>query len=467
MSEIDKEIMARLKNKLSEANANLEKNTREVTLVGRSYHVIRPGELYPGVWGWDSAFHAIGLAHQSLNRALEELEVSALGQAKDGRIPSILFYDAQEAQKIYFPAPNIWQAKSKLGLDITGISQPPVFGYALKRALELQVPSKEDEPRIRELFDVAFDYQKFWYEHRDPEGNGLVVTVHPWETGRDNCAEWDQFLDRVRERQSYKDFDFDASLRMDNRRCVDPLHRPTDENYKMFIYLLENLKATNYSIQDAQGQYRDDIPFCMQDIGIISMLQLANDALIELCDEYGSTAQKVQLEAWRDLTTKNVRDVLWNDSDNCYQSRDVHTGQLTQVTNGSYLSFATNIPTATQISKMLNILDDWQENMNVKFNIPSIAPDHKSFESERYWRGPTWTIVNYVVVMGLLNQAKRYDDKAFYDAASSLMAQTLTLIDDDPDFYEYHDPLTGKGCGDKDFGFTSVALLELMAMVNK
>jgi hypothetical protein len=226
------------------------------------------------------------------------------------------------------------------------------------------------------------------------------------------------------------------------------------------------LKATNYAIKNEKGKYREGIPFCMQDIGIISMLQLSNQSLIDICDVYGTAEQKERLEYWRDMTAKNAQNILWNDEVGCFQSRDVLTGELTQVTNGSYLTLATNIPKAWHISQMLTILQTWQDQHNVKFNIPSIAPDHPHFESERYWRGPTWTIVNYVVVKGLLGQARKYEDDQFYEAAQSLLKQTLSLVENDPDFCEYHDAITGKGCGDKDFGFTSVALLEL-AGINK
>jgi len=427
---------------LEQAMANLGANTQEVTLKGRKCKVIRPGKLYPGVWGWDAAFHAIGLAYESGDRGLEELEVSSMGKTSDGRIPSILFYDRQEAEETYYPAPNVWECQSALGLDISGISQPPVFGYALERIITIDPSCKQSAEKIAHLFKVAYEYQQWWYEQRDPEGNGLVVSVHPWETGRDNATDWDNALRRVQQTTPYKEMVFDSALRKDIKDFVDPLHRPIDKDYKMFIYLLEDIKRTNYSIKNDKGDYRKDIPFCMQDVGIIALLQASNESLIRMCDEFGTPAQKQNLEKWSALTSKNARAMLWNEKGKSFQSRDVHSGALTNITNGSFMAMATDIPTQEQAMEMVEMLQLWQEGAvnkqgdiyQVNYNIPSAAPDNISFEPKRYWRGPLWTIVNYVVTVGFFKQAKRFESAVFYQEAFKLMRQTLDVIAQDEGF---------------------------------
>ena len=44
--------------------------------------------------------------------------------------------------------------------------------------------------RARALFPRIFKWHKWWHDARTPDGVGVVCTVHPWETGRDNCPDW-------------------------------------------------------------------------------------------------------------------------------------------------------------------------------------------------------------------------------------------------------------------------------------
>jgi|GEM_PF-883188 len=449
----------------AEALGNLRRNTRKVEILGKVRNAIRPGDLYPGIWGWDAAFHAIGLAHQSGLDGLNELENSSLGQTEEGMIPSILFYDEEQANRDYYPGPNVWENFSKSELHISGISQPPVFGFALKRVLEIDPTCKGHKDKIKNLFNVAYDYHKWWYEHRDPQGNGLVVTIHPWETGRDNAVEWDVAKNNIRQTQEYKDFEFDPSVRKDNKsKEVNPEHRPRDEAYKMFIYLLDDVKKTGYSIKNSDGSYRDDLPFCLQDVTINSFLMTSNEALIELADEFGSPSQKEQLLAWHALT-KESYSILWNEEAGSFQSKNILSGNLTKTTNASYMAMASNITSKEQALSMSRIIHKWRDAHHIKFGVPSTSPEHPSFEAERYWRGPTWSIVNYVIVYGFIHQAKRYRCPSLIDMAADMLMETLDLIQQDPEFHEYHNPINGKGCGAKHFGFTSVAFLELQDMI--
>ena len=35
-------------------------------------------------------------------------------------------------------------------------------------------------------------WHQWFYENRDPAGEGLVAIIHPWESGRDNSIDWDE-----------------------------------------------------------------------------------------------------------------------------------------------------------------------------------------------------------------------------------------------------------------------------------
>jgi glycogen debranching enzyme len=96
-------------------------------------------------------------------------------------------------------------------------------------------------------------------------------------------------------------------------------------------------------------------------------------------------------------------------------------------------------------------LDRWAA--QVTWLVPSTDPAHASFEPLRYWRGPVWAVVNWMIAEG------------FADAGNAKMAarirdDTRRLIDAGG-LSEYFDPTDGKGVGGADFSWTAAIWLLL------
>ncbi|HEU5060518.1 MAG TPA: hypothetical protein VFU21_28500, partial [Kofleriaceae bacterium] len=73
----------------------------------------------------------------------------------------------------------------------------------------------------------------------------------------------------------------------------------------------------------------------------------------------------------------------------------------------------------------------------------------------RYWRGPTWVNVNWMLVAGLRRAGAA-------SAADRLAGRTLELVERSG-FREYFDPRTGEGCGAEDFAWTAALAIDLLA----
>ena len=159
-----------------EALAILKKNDR-------GGFTIPTARLYPFQWNWDSAFIAIGLATFDRDRAWRELELLAEGQARDGMIPHIIF---RKDDPDYFPGPSVWQTNGAACPQ--GISQPPVLASVVAKFAQEQGEGSLD--RAAALFDAMLAWHRWWHRDRTPDGCPVVCTVHPWETGRDNCPDW-------------------------------------------------------------------------------------------------------------------------------------------------------------------------------------------------------------------------------------------------------------------------------------
>ena len=91
---------------------------------------------------------------------------------------------------------------------------------------------------------------------------------------------------------------------------------------------------------------------------------------------------------------------------------------------------------------------------NCTYGIPSLDPMHKYFESKRYWRGPVWSIMNYIIAIGL-------EEINEIELAHKIKNDTIQLVITNG-MAEYFDPMTGEGLGGKDFSWTAAIHLELL-----
>lgn len=72
-----------------------------------------------------------------------------------------------------------------------------------------------------------------------------------------------------------------------------------------------------------------------------------------------------------------------------------------------------------------------------RYPIPTVALDDPSFDPQQMWRGPTWVNINYLFIEGLFRCG-------YADLARELRQQTLELLTNQNDFYEYYNPQSGE-----------------------
>jgi glycogen debranching enzyme len=94
----------------------------------------------------------------------------------------------------------------------------------------------------------------------------------------------------------------------------------------------------------------------------------------------------------------------------------------------------------------------WRE--RTAFGVASHDPADARFEPRRYWRGPAWLIVNFMLTDGL----NRSGEAA---AAHAIAADSLALIRKSG-FAEYYNPLDGAPLGGRHFTWTAAMVLELL-----
>lgn len=398
----------------------------------RGRHTVPTGGLYPYQWNWDSAIIALGIAHYDRERAWVELESLLEGQWENGMVPHVIF---RSEEPDYFPGPAVWRSGTEPASS--GISQPPVLASC---AWELACSGGEaDLSRAAAMFDQLFRYHEWFHALRDPDNTGLVASTHPWETGCDNSPGVDAALDAVQVPQSLPPF----------QRCdlkhVDGAQRPTDAQYDRYITLLEFGASCGW---DPKKIYREN-QFLVVDPGTVFILLRADRDLLQLARHLGREKEALALERWIRRSEEGCMQ-MWNDAARGYCMLNLRTHERSpHLANTSFLAFYAGIQDRGRMMEIAQSLERYMQAASYK--LASWDPQASAFDPKRYWRGPCWPHINYLVAKGLSEQGRP-------ELAAQLRADTERLIGGG--FYEYFDPQTGEGLGGSAFSWSAAIALE-------
>jgi hypothetical protein len=403
----------------------------------RGGYTVPTDRLYPFQWNWDSAFVAVGFSTFNVDRAYRELERLIEGQWDDGMIPHIVFHAPSDT---YFPGPDVWGTRHRIPTSC--ITQPPVFGMALRHVHEAAIANgmADSETRTKALFQAALRSHRWWLEARDPGGLGLVSILHPWESGSDNSPAWDEALARVPTSTT-------TTIRRKDTGHVDASMRPRDEDYQRFIHLVDVYRDCDW---DPKAQWTK-APFKVADVQMTAILAGATADLIHLAEALGTENDKAELARMhRKLLDGLAR--RWRPKLSRFVSLDLISGiDIETPTQAGFIPLVAVTLDDEQKSALTAEIERWLDGMVV--GVPSAPRFSPAFEPKRYWRGPVWAVINWLIADGLrLNEAE--------DLARRIEQVTVRAIEN-AGFCEYFDPTTGEGLGGDTFSWTAAAYLVL------
>lgn len=407
-------------------------------------------KLYPFQWNWDSGFTSLGISHFNLEYSIKELESLFSGQWENGMIPHIIFHS--ENEKTYFPNYDFWDAKVNTGAPnrpkTSGITQPPVHGFVLESMVNrfpndarLKAFAKSNLPRI-------INSHRFFYSYRDPQKEGLVFIFHPWESGRDNSPLWDSSLDRI-----HIDKNKLPKYKRKDTALASSDERPTTDQYDRYVYLLELGKKYKY---DGNGIF-DESEFLIQDTLINAVLIKSNQSIINLGKRLGIDIEEVK--EWQMKAIPAYREKLWDDELQIFVSYDMKAEKtLPSWEIGGTTAMYAEIPTEEQGQSINEYLSSLHN--RGYYLCPSFDVDHPLFDSKRYWRGPIWPQMNWMLYQGL----KHYG----HESTANIVKNDLISLVEKLGFYEYFESQKHvadkleKGYGGHQFSWTAACALDLM-----
>lgn len=398
---------------------------------------------YPHQWNWDSAFIALGFAHFDLPRAYIEVQSLLRAQWRDGMVPHIVY---PTGASDYFPSPEFWQTQnlSRAGdVPSSGLTQPPIL-TTIVRMMHNRVPSLNF---IREVYPRLLAWQRWLHTARDADGTGLPCLIHPWESGMDNSPLWADALDRI------------APTDLPAFKRRDMIHVATDErplapDYERFVHLIDLGRRLRWEPRALLEQ----MPFLVQDVLFCSILQRADEDLRALASELGEETREI--DAWLAHTRAEFDARFWDDTQGLYRDYDARAREPIRVNaNGTFAPLFAGLASPAQAARLVaehfNNAFEYAPDGDSRFRLPSVAKSERGYSARRYWCGPIWIQMNWIIAEGL----RRY---GFIAQADALVRDSLALIEQSG-FREYYDPRDGSGCGATDFCWSAALALEMLA----
>ncbi|MCM4174231.1 glycoside hydrolase [Arenibacter sp. TNZ] len=406
--------------------------------------------LYPFQWKWDSGFIAIGFAHFDIEKAKTEIRTLLNAQWDNGFIPHIIFHTDNDS---YFPGADFHQSelhpKSSKKYKSTGMTQPPVTGFVLQEMYRIAEDKESMLNFIKEQIVKVYENHMYFYTNRDPQNEGLMYIYHNWESGTDNSPVWDDIWKTM----NPPEYTFDRK----DTTHVDASQRPSNREYDHYLYLIDVAKEHNYD----DVKIAELSPFLVQDPLFNAMLIKSNSALLELYELIGGNEPKKEnLRNWNRKSIENFNRKLFDTELGAYVHFDLRNNRPIQfVSSSSFSPLFANIPDQKRAGILIKTMMD-KFGGEDKYLCASFDPTSDRFNPRKYWRGPVWINMNWMLYYGLKNYK-------FNDVAKRIKKDSIELIERDG-FFEYFDcrkdngEINRLGYGGDNFSWSAALFIDLL-----
>jgi glycogen debranching enzyme len=368
---------------------------------------------YPYQWFWDSCFHAVVLARLEPAWAIRELRSLVSVQRSDGFLPHVVFWQTG-------PVTQYWkylQADNPFWPRMTGYIQPPVLAYAALTVFQ----ATQDGEFAREMLTTVRKYHQWLRAERDPDADGLISIVSPFESGLDWSPQFDSMFGDGRPGL--------VSLAL-TPRVLDLRH-----------WLARHDDARMLATFD------------VEEVLTNSMWYEAQTSLATLADSLGE-GEIAQDEARHAACTQRaILEKSWDPEAGAFFSLAGKQERRLRVLTAASLAPFILDELAPEQQRALHAHIDAPERFGTPNPLPSVAVSEPTFESKpRYllWRGPTWLNLNWLVQRGLTKHGE-------HEAAARLARKTAALVERSS-FRECYEPFAGSGLGARDFGWSTLVV---------
>ncbi len=293
---------------------------------------------FVGFWAWDSWRFSAALASIAPELAKDNMRAMFDWQLPDGMVIDCIYTDKKENNERN--------------------SKPPLACWAADRIYE----HTGDKEFLSEMYPKLLSYYKWWYSHRDHDGNGIceygatdgTLEAAAWESGMDNAIRFDSTA------------------------------------------MLSNSSVDNPAVANAWSMDQESV-----DLNAYLALEYT------LLKKF---ARILDMEFDAPCAPVSVADYFFCKESSFFHDRKIGTGEFIKEAGcEAYTPLWTGIASAEQVERMLpQLLDTAKFSTYIPF--PTISADNPKYNPKGYWRGPIWLDQTYFAIKGLRNYG--YNDMA-------------------------------------------------------
>jgi len=433
-------------------DAELQKQAEQVLqLNARDSYTVPAEPLYPHQWLWDSAFISIGLRHIDSTRAKNELLSLLDAQWSNGMIPHVIHHGKDKGRD-----GNIWRSwmnpHAPESISTSGITQPPILAEAVLRVAD-SLKKHERKSWLKLVYPNLARYHQWLYADRDPHNEGLVLQIHPWETGLDNTPPW---MHELHDHQLPLWIQAVKSMRLSplfnlfrNDTKIIPAHERMTTIDALALYSVQRrLRRKNYDIKRILAHSL----FAIEDVSFNAILLRNNQLLRDIAEEI---KQPIDEQLAEDIArAESAFEQLWDPYSSQYYSREfVSHRLLKQPSIGTLIALYSGTIPQKNADQLVKTLED-EQMFGPPYPVPSVPVGSDWFQEHTYWQGPTWINANWLIIDGL----ERYGYK---DHADALKQSTIEMLKRHGCF-EYFSPLDGSPAGAQNFSWSAALAIDLL-----
>ncbi|MDP2671764.1 MAG: trehalase family glycosidase [bacterium] len=375
---------------------------------------------YSHQWFWDSCFHAIVLSHFDPELAKNELRNLTKMQREDGFIPHVIFWDPP-LLSLHGAA---LESKFSLFPKTTELIQPPLLAEAVNAIYQ----KDKDRYFLVEMLPKLTDYYSWLADNRDPDRDGLLSIIAPYESGMDQSPSYDEVCD----------------IRSKTKLGVAIGCRKVTLRHMLHNYDLKKIFAEDY--------------FNVEDVFVNSIYIKNLKVLVRLLESFGEEKQAKKFSLIAKKAQDNLIAKCFDEKTNfffdTYSKEEKNTTAKTikglmPLILGIDEKIAKNL-----VTKHLSNKDEF----DLPYPVPTVAADDPDFRARPtmifgeplIWRGPTWISTNWYLVNGLREHGFGQQAEKIVEASVGLVRQQ--------GFREFFDPISGKGFGAEDFSWSTLVV---------
>ncbi|MBI4297630.1 MAG: hypothetical protein HY676_03775 [Chloroflexi bacterium] len=386
-----------------------------------AWHLFAPMTVrYPHQWFWDSCAHAIVLSYLEPELAWRELRSLLALQSPEGAIPHMA----------WSPSWKHWRDIPMSYLYANPTGSPYIQPPNLARSLELVFEKTGREDELMEVLPGVAHFYVYLEAARDIDGDGLLVIIHPYESGRDRSPE------------------FDVALGASTARTAWPLLRLIFRHHKARWRWEEIVSRGDFLVKEV----------------LFNCVYARNLASLARLEERVGDAPAAR--SFKERAARTEASIL-------AKMLDPQTGLAYCLDRRQRAESLIKVPTIASLmpllletipeAAVLRLVQDHLTNPNefwLPYPVPATLGSSSSIRGHVIWRGAqTWIYTNWLIVEGLYLQAHRFPGMrdSLLKVAHEIALKSYALVCQEG-FREYYDSRSGRGGGARDMGWSALAL---------